>query len=87
MLTPTLHKPIPMNTRVRVVKDFWGSGIQENQFVGTVVGIASMHVIFIYIVLLDTPALDPDFGEIRAIPIGGSGLESEDGLTNWRTDR
>lgn len=87
-MKPTLHLPIPLETRVRVIRNFFGpstvTGKREDKFVGTVVGIATIHVIFTYIVLLDTPSEDPDFGLCRAIVVQGTGLESEDGTRNWR---
>lgn len=83
-MKPTLHLPIPLETRVRVIRAFFAPIPREDRFVGTVVGIATMHVIFTYIVLLDTPWQDPDFGLTRAIVVQGTGLESEDGTKNWR---
>lgn len=75
---PTMHKPVPMNSRVRIPTEYLGYPTT-----GTVVGIGAMHVIFLYIVLLDKPHAS-EHGEIRAMTVGGSQLESEDGLTNWR---
>jgi hypothetical protein len=50
---------------------------------GTVVGIASMHVIFHYIILLDEPHFSE--GEYhRAVVCGGPQLESEDGSYDWK---
>ena len=75
-MEPTLHKPVPMETRVRYA---------GTDHVGTIVGVASMHVVFMYIVLLDTPIDSPE-GRVRAIVAGGPQLESEDGLTHWRLE-
>lgn len=75
---PTLHQPIPMETRVRVPKHYLG-----HEAVRTVVGISFMHVIFSYIVLLDEP-ISSGYGIQRATCVGGAELTSEDGLTNWR---
>lgn len=75
---PTLHKPVPMRTRVRLPKHYLGPHVT-----GTVAGIAFMHVIFSYIVILDEE-YNSDHGPILAITIGGSELESEDGTDNWR---
>lgn len=79
MLTPTMHKSIPMNTRVVIPK---GNYYPED-LVGTVVGISSVFVIFYYIVLLDVPIIS-EYGEQRAISVRGSVLESEDRLSNWK---
>jgi hypothetical protein len=74
-LVPTLHKPIPMNTRVSIP--------MLNGSFGRVVGIASMHVIFCYIVLLDDH-LEINDEVVSAVSISGTELVSEDGKTNWR---
>ena len=60
-LEPTLHKPIPMNTRVRL-----DTSIYPGNILGTVIGISFQHVIFGYIVLLDEPItyMDDTFGAI-----------------------
>ena len=78
---PTLHKPIPMNTRVRLPRYF--SDPFRTPILGTVVGISSIHVIFTYIVLLDVP-LTISYGVVKAVVVSGPELESEDGETNWR---
>lgn len=77
-MQPGLHYPIPMNTRVRIPDSYLG-----RRSMGTVVGISSMQIVFMYIVLLDEP-YQAEFGEIRALTVLGSELESEDGTTNWR---
>lgn len=76
---PSMHKPIPMGTRVRVPAGY----ACANEIVGTVVGISSWHVVFMYIVLLDE-ALDTDYGFQRAISVHGASLVSEDGSMNWK---
>lgn len=78
MYEPTLHKPVPLESRVRLPFHYFGKEVK-----GTVVGISSMHVIFVYIVLLDE-AQDSEFGKVRAVAVPGAELESEDGSTNWR---
>lgn len=78
---PALHKSVPMGARVRVPPHYHG-----HVATGTVVGIASLHVVFIYIVLMDEP-FPSEFGECRALTVGGSELESEDGTVNWRLSR
>ena len=74
---PTMHKHIPMGTYVRTRED---SGYPKVS--GRVVGIASMHIIFIYIVLLDS-ALIVDNEMHEAITVLGTQLESVDGTCNW----
>lgn len=78
LLQPTLHKPVPLGTRVRVV----GLSEAHPSITGEVAGIASCHVIFIYIILLDTPIVD-GYGAHRAIPCSGTMLEGLDGTT-WK---
>lgn len=79
MSKPTFHRPIPMNSHVRLPLEWLGKPAT-----GTVVGVASMHVIFHYIVLLDEPHQDTDFGQIRAVTVGGPQLEPTDGSTGWK---
>lgn len=78
-LEPTLHKPIPMESRVLVPAHY--CGVVKS---GTVVGIASCHLIFNYIVLLDEPH-NTEFGTIRAVSVAGSLLTGTDG-SHWRLD-
>lgn len=78
---PGLHKPVPMNARVRIPAHYIGKPAT-----GTVVGIAMIHIVFCYIVLLDEP-IDTEYGQQRALSIGGAELESEDGTANWRLER
>ncbi len=73
-MTPTMHKPIPMNTRVVVPKHY----INKENAKGTVIGIATKYVIFQYIVLLDSP-IETEYGECRAIVVIGSELRGENG--------
>lgn len=77
---PSLHKPVPMGSRVKIPEYYI-----PNSKTGTVVGISLMYVIFTYIVLLDEP-IDSEFGKISAIAVHGTELVSEDGLTHWRLD-
>lgn len=78
-LTPTLHKPVPLDSRVKIPSYFHKD--KPSRF-GKVVGIASMHVIFTYIVLLDKP-LETQFGTVEAVVVNGSELESVTG-ENWK---
>lgn len=75
-LEPSLHKTIPLNTRV---------SIPLINRVGLVVGISSMHVIFHYIVLLDEEYEIPE-GKVKAVAVSGTELWSEDGKSNWRLE-
>ena len=77
-LTPTLHKSVPMGVRVKVPKEYLG----EEAF-GVVAGIASINVVFQYIVVLDRP-FENAYGVQQALVAVGPQLESEDGKTNWR---
>lgn len=78
---PTLHKPVPMGARVRIPRHYLGK-----EATGTVWGISMVHVVFVYIVILDDPYFG-EHGETRAVTCTGPELESEDGKTNWRLDR
>jgi len=77
---PTMHKPVPMGTRVVTTRE---SGYPAGHE-GEVVGICHYHIIFTYIVLLDRP-LESDYGLLRAIPIHGSYIETPDGK-NFRLE-
>ena len=77
---PTMHKPVPMGARVKI-PDYYGMGGEW----GVVAGIASTHVIFHYIVILDKPFNDPDYGEVKAVSVIGSELEGENG-EHWRLE-
>lgn len=70
-----------MNTRVRIPLHYLG-----RVATGTVIGVASATIIFSYIVLLDE-SVSTEYGEVRALTVSGSELESEDGTSNWRLDR
>jgi hypothetical protein len=77
-MKPSLHKPVPMESRVIVPKHY----LDRDDVKGTVVGVASMHVIFTYIVLLDEP-IDTEYGTCRAIVVNGPELRGENG-EDWR---
>lgn len=79
---PTFHKPIPMGTRVIVPEHLFGDG---KDHLGTVIGIASLQVFFIYIVLLDEPWEDPNYGTCQAVPVSGCALRGQDG-TDYQVD-
>lgn len=72
---PSMHKPIPMGTRVSH-KTGYGTGYPD--FTGTVVGIASIHAIYHYIVALDLGIVVD--GEIHtALSVPGTLLVGTDG--------
>lgn len=50
---------------------------------GTVVGIASIHVVFQYIVLLDSP-VTTEYGGQKAVVCGGAQLTCLETGKNWR---
>ncbi len=77
-LQPTLHKPVPMNSRVALPEEWLG-----RHATGTVVGIASIHVVFQYIVLLDTPIVS-EYGEQKAVVCGGPQLTCLETGKSWR---
>lgn len=81
-LQPTLHKPVPMKTRVKIPSYFHAD--KEKERFGFVAGVASCHVIFTYIVLLDEP-LETPYGEVNAVVVNGPELEAEDG-SNWKLE-
>jgi hypothetical protein len=80
LLQPTLHRPVPLQTRVRIPQDYLGY-----EATGTVAGIASIHVVFQYIVILDTPH-PSDYGVNTAITVGGPQLMNERGEYEWRLE-
>ena len=77
---PSMHREVPMGTRVIVPAGY--ASVAELK--GTVVGIASMHIIFSYIVLLDEPA-PSEYGDLRAVTVPGPQLSGENG-ENWRLE-
>lgn len=77
MQYPTLHKPVPMGTKVRLPETWLSQAMT-----GEVVGISAIHVIFMYIILLDEP-VKTEFGVQRACVCGGSQLDGLDG-SHWR---
>lgn len=80
--TPTLHKSIPVGTRVVVSKSTAGDVHME----GKVIGISMVHMIFFYIVLLDTPIECDATGEmVQGVTVPGTELETPDG-ENWKID-
>lgn len=79
MYTPTLHKPVPMGAEVIVPAEYTGRTRK-----GKVVGIASIHVVFQYIILLDDgEEIESEYGIQRALTVAGPALEAPDG-THWR---
>jgi hypothetical protein len=83
-LQPTLHKPVPLQTRVIVPVQYLGA--DKHNFKGIVAGIATVHVIFTYIILLDEPIVTND-GLTSAIIVDGPNLMDEDGVYAWRLSK
>lgn len=76
--TPSLHLPVPLQTRCRIPAEYLG-----HEATGTVAGISSLGIIFHYIVILDTPHQFE--GETHtAISVGGPQLMDETGAYAWR---
>ena len=67
-----------MNSRVALPEEWLGRHVT-----GTVVGIASIHVVFQYIVLLDTPIVS-EYGEQKAVVCGGPQLTCLETGKDWR---
>ncbi len=67
---PTLHKEFFVNQRVRYT--YGDIGVTGT---GTIIGIASMHVIFVYIVLLDEPIDSEIVKGWRGLAIPGTQLQ------------
>lgn len=80
MNQPTLHKPVPIGSRVKI-PDYFDK--DKTPRFGRVAGISSVHVIFSYIVILDKP-LQTEFGLVDAIIVNGPELKSEDGMSDWK---
>jgi hypothetical protein len=81
-LYPTLHKPVPMKSRVIVPEAFVGESYGDRP--GTVVGISSVHVVFVYVVLLDQE-ISTEWGIMQAVCVPGPQLEKYEG-GNWRLE-
>lgn len=78
---PALHKPIPLQTRVSIPKNYIGP--DRESYAGRVVGISSLHIIFTYIVLLDVP-VETEYGLTSAVCVSGAELMNEQGEYEWR---
>lgn len=79
-LTPSMHLPVPMQSRCRVDAQYLGK-----EALGIVAGIASCHVVFHYIIILDEPHVDLESGEtFTAISVLGPHLMDESGKYAWR---
>ena len=66
-----MHREFMLNERVtyKICPE------SDERFVGTIVGVASIHVINVYIILLDEPLTMPGYVGWRAITVPGSLLE------------
>jgi len=76
---PTLHKPVPMGVRVKIPGHYHG---KDREVWGEVQGVASAHVVWTYIVILEKE-LETPFGTVRAVTVPGPELEGEGGI-DWR---
>jgi hypothetical protein len=84
MIQPTMHKPVPLGSRVVIRGGLYSNTLKELR--GEVSGIASMHVLFHYIVSLDPDSyIETEYGTYKTISVLGTFLESEDG-SNWHLD-
>lgn len=77
-LKPSFHKEIPFGTRVKVKENALGTPCNLK---GEIQGIASKHVFFMYIILLDDFYEDADYGKCKCVLIPGNLLEGEDGIS------
>lgn len=83
MYEPALHNPVSLQTRVLVPEQYLGPN--RESYAGRVVGISFLHVVFVYIVLLDVP-IETEYGLTSAICVGGSELRNEQGEYQWRKE-
>jgi len=77
---PTMHKPIPVGTRVKVIP----GGLPDdviNKVRGEIQGVVSTSFFYVYILLLDEPIDVPDIGFCKCISMSGLMLEGEDGTS------
>jgi hypothetical protein len=81
MLQPTLHKPVPLGSSVRIIET--GS---LNGKTGIVAGIAWQHVIFVYIIILDEPIQTKE-GLTLAVTLPGTLLQSTVDGSDWKLDK
>ena len=67
-LIPTMHPDYPIGARVSA-KLFQESNIE---IIGTIIGVASTHVIFHYIILMDSPVPFAGYDGWKAFSIPGT---------------
>lgn len=77
-MTPTFHQPIPMGARVILPAHLLPSMPR-----GRVAGVASRHVIYFYIVILDEPLYTEEHGWVEAVTASGCELLKEEG-GDWK---
>ena len=82
MYKPTLHKEVPLGTKVYIPLAYHSD--KDKRYTGTVAGIAFMHVIFGYIIILDEE-LPSEFGNLKAVVVSGPELEGVNG-EHWRLE-
>ena len=67
--TPTMHPDYAIGTRVRAQ-----FGPDWPSFTGTITGVASVHVLFHYIITLDAPLVDARYKGWTTISVSGCSL-------------
>jgi hypothetical protein len=77
-IQPSIHKPVPMGARVVLPEHYLG----RPNVTGTVVGIASLHIFFTYIILLDAE-IQTEYGPQKAVVVLGQELRGVNG-EDWR---
>ena len=77
MPLPTMHKPIPMMTRV-LLPDY----VFNSRSYGNVVGVSSQGVFFTYIIELDKEIFIEDVGNVLFVSISGLELRDSEG-NSW----
>ena len=70
------HELVPMGAKVFIVRG-------DERFGGVVKGVAHKGLWYTYIIALDFPIPDEDYGSLNYTIAIGTELESEDG-SNWR---
>jgi len=66
-MVPTFHPDYPIGSKVA----FKFTSDSQEELTGKIVGVASAHVFFNYIILLDKPLPYPDYENWKAISLSG----------------
>lgn len=78
---PTLHPDYPIGMRVRV--PVWGGQVPDEPLVtGTITGIASIDIVFTYIITLDEPLPNKSHKDWITIPVWGTLIKPESETTD-----